>query len=234
MTTPDPITTRTVGTRGRRDLLALAATVVALAAWNLGRRAYVPSDAHLPANAAMAAVFAALGVAGGLGWDGFGLRRDRVWRGLAYGGVVFGVVLLGLSIISAVPATSGALADDRVHVTLPQMAFEVLVAIPFGTVLLEELAFRGTLLGLLRGRLATVPAVAVCSILFGLWHLNGVLVDDAGNLAAAAAVGTVVATTIAGVGFAWLRIRSDSLIAPMVAHVATNSLTFAVAWAVAR
>jgi membrane protease YdiL (CAAX protease family) len=220
--------------RGARDLLALAATVIVLAAWNLGRRAYVPGDAHLPANAAMAAVFGAIGVAGGLGWDGLGLRRDRIGRGLAYGGVVFGVVLVGLSIIGAVPATSGALADDRVHVTLPRMAFEVLIAIPFGTVVLEELAFRGSLLGLLRGRLATVPAVAICSILFGLWHLNGVLIDDAGNLAVAAAAGTVVATTIAGVGFAWLRIRSDSLVAPMLAHVATNSLTFAVAWAVAR
>jgi len=234
MPAPDAAAPTGTRSRGSRDLVALGATIVVLLSWNLGRRAYVPGDAHLPANLAMAAVFGAIGVAGGLGWDGFGLRRDRLLRGLAYGGVVFGAVLVGLSVIGAIPATSGALADDRVHVSLPRMAFEVLIAIPFGTVVLEELAFRGTLLGLLRGRLATVPAVAACSILFGLWHLNGVLYDDAGNLAAAAALGTVVATTIAGVGFAWLRIRSDSLIAPMVAHVATNSLTFAVAWTYAR
>lgn len=232
--TPDPAPAGTPERRSSRDLVALGAAVVMLAAWNLGRRAYVPADAHLPANAAMAALFGAVGAAGGLSWDGFGLRRDRALRGLAYGGVVFGIVLVGLSIIGAVPATSEALADDRVHVTLPRMAFEVLIAIPFGTVILEELAFRGTLLGLLRGRLSTISAVAVCSILFGLWHLNSVLYDDAGNLAVVTAAGTVVATTIAGVGFAWLRIRSDSLVAPIVAHTATNSLTFAIAWAVAR
>ena len=43
--------------------------------------------------------------------------------------------------------------------------------------------------------------------------------------------GTFVVTTIAGVGFLWLRTRSGSVVAPMLAHLATNSLTFAVAWA---
>jgi membrane protease YdiL (CAAX protease family) len=41
---------------------------------------------------------------------------------------------------------------------------------------------------------------------------------------------TVVVTTAAGVGLAWLRVRSDSLLAPMLAHLATNSVTFALAW----
>ena len=35
---------------------------------------------------------------------------------------------------------------------------------------------------------------------------------------------------LAGLGFAWLRVRSDSLVAPMLAHWATNSLAFVVAW----
>lgn len=46
--------------------------------------------------------------------------------------------------------------------------FEVFIAIPFGTVLLEELAFRGTLLGLLRGRATVVPAVAISAVVLGL------------------------------------------------------------------
>jgi membrane protease YdiL (CAAX protease family) len=219
---------------GRRDLVALGATIVVLVAWNLGRRAYVPDRAHLPANFAMAFVFGALGVAGGLDWSGFGLRRDRILRGLAYGGVVFAVVLAGLVLAGALSATSDLLADDRVHVGTGSMLFEVLVAIPFGTVVLEELAFRGTLLGLLRRRLPTVPAVAVSAVLFGFWHLNGVIRASGGGIAVGAAVGTVAATTVAGIGFAWLRVRSDSLVAPIVAHIATNSLTFAVAWAYAR
>jgi uncharacterized protein len=230
--TPSPPTVN--GSRSRRDLYALTATVVVLAVWNVGRRAYVPEPAHLPANLAMAFVFGAIGVAGGLGLDGFGLRRDRMLRGLAYGGAVFAVVLAVLALAGAIPATAGLLEDDRVQVSAARMVFEVLVAIPFGTVVLEELAFRGTLLGLLRERLTVVGAVAVSAVLFGLWHVNGVVRATDGGLAIGAASGTVAATTVAGVGFAWLRIRSDSLVAPIVAHVATNSLAFAVAWAYAR
>jgi len=39
---------------------------------------------------------------------------------------------------------------------------------------------------------------------------------------------------LVGIGFAWLRVRSDSLIAPMLAHLATNSLTYAAAWLVSQ
>ena len=41
-----------------------------------------------------------------------------------------------------------------------------------------------------------------------------------------------VATTVAGVGFAWRRIRSGSLVAPIMAHVATNSVSLVAAWMV--
>ncbi len=69
------------------------------------------------------------------------------------------------------------------------------------------------------------------SVLFGLWHVNGVLHNGSGGIAVGAVIGTVLATTVAGVGFGWLRVRSDSQLAPVLAHVATNSVTFAVAWA---
>jgi CAAX protease family protein len=37
-------------------------------------------------------------------------------------------------------------------------------------------------------------------------------------------------TACAGMVFCWLRLRSGSLIAPILAHVATNGLALAVAW----
>ena len=59
--------------------------------------------------------------------------------------VVFGVVL---STIGAIPATDAALADDRVHVTVPRVAFEVLIAIPFGMVVRRPVRSRsGTRVG---------------------------------------------------------------------------------------
>jgi len=82
-------------------------------------------------------------------------------------------------------------------------------------------------------------------VLFGLWHVapaiasaddNAALADVAsasGGLAATV-VATVVTTTVAGFALCWLRLRSRSLLAPALAHVATNSVAFAVAWAVAR
>ena len=38
--------------------------------------------------------------------------------------------------------------------------------------------------------------------------------------------GTVSLTTAAGLAFVWLRLRSNSLVAPALAHVATNSLAY--------
>jgi membrane protease YdiL (CAAX protease family) len=35
-------------------------------------------------------------------------------------------------------------------------------------------------------------------------------------------------------GFAWLRLRSRSLVAPVLAHIATNGVALVVAWFVLR
>ena len=43
-------------------------------------------------------------------------------------------------------------------------------------------------------------------------------------------LGAVAATFAAGLAFAWLRLRSRSLLAPVLAHAATNGLGLAVAW----
>ena len=131
---------------------------------------------------------------------------------------------------TATTSAARAFQDDRVEVGLGKMLFEVLVEIPLATVMFEEVAFRGVLLGLLRKRLPTWPAVVVSAVLFGLWHVDGVVRGHDGPGLAAAVAGTLAATTLAGLGFAWLRVRSDSLVAPVLAHWATNSLAFVVAW----
>ena len=47
---------------------------------------------------------------------------------------------------------------------------------------------------------------------------------DAVTASTAAVVAT---TTAAGAGFAWLRLRADSVIAPVIAHAALNMVAFA-------
>jgi membrane protease YdiL (CAAX protease family) len=136
-----------------------------------------------------------------------------------------------------VPFTSGYFDDERTRVSFPEMLLRVVVAIPVATVLVEELVFRGVILGLLRRRHQVIGAAVWSAVLFGLWHLfpvwwsyDHVATFDLGRLGAVA--GTFAATFAAGLGFAWLRVRADHLVAPMLVHVATNSVPFAVAWAV--
>jgi membrane protease YdiL (CAAX protease family) len=88
-------------------------------------------------------------------------------------------------------------------------------------------------------------ATWVTAFLFGLWHIEPTLqlmpdnravgmasTQVAGQVGLAA--GAVVLTFLAGLGFAWLRLRSRSLVASVLAHVATNGLALVAAWSVAH
>ena len=84
----------------------------------------------------------------------------------------------------------------------------------------------------------------VSSLLFSTWHIaptlstaggNAELSDAASSLAGRSALvaGAMSTTFVAGLVFAWLRLRSRSLLAPVIAHLATNGVAFSVAWFVA-
>jgi uncharacterized protein len=45
---------------------------------------------------------------------------------------------------------------------------------------------------------------------------------------------SVLVTTVAGVGFSWLRFRSKSVVAPILVHAALNGSAFVAARLVAR
>ena len=84
-------------------------------------------------------------------------------------------------------------------------------------------------------------ASLVTSVLFGLWHIAptlGTMSDNHEFRGAAASVagqvllvlGAIAVTFAAGLAFCWLRLKSRSLIAPVMAHAATNGLALTVAW----
>lgn len=213
---------------------AVVASVGVLALANVARSTIVASRWHLAFNLATGAVTVVVGLVAGLGAAGLGLRRDRAEAGARLGGVAFGAI----AGVVAVGGLLGVVTDDRADVAAAAMAVRVLIVIPLGTVLVEELAFRGVLHGLLARVTTTTPAVVVGAVLFGLWHVlpawRGGGVEAAADLGRGlTALGTFAATTAAGLGLGWLRVRSDSLVAPVLAHLATNSVTFAVAWAAA-
>lgn len=211
---------------------ALVLLVGGLAVANVARSAVVPGGWHLVFNLGIGLFTVLVAVAAGLDAAELGLSPTTVGAGLRWGGAataVVTVVVVGLGV-------AGALTDDRADVSLGSMLVRALVVIPLGTVLVEELAFRGVLHALLTRVGGAGWAWVGGAVLFGLWHVfpawrgGGVETDlaEVGRLATTA--GTLAATTAAGVAFVWLRVRSDSLAAPVLAHLATNSVTFAVAW----
>ncbi|RFU21697.1 CPBP family intramembrane metalloprotease [Geodermatophilus marinus] len=169
--------------------------------------------------------------AAGLSRAELGLDPRRVGAGLRWGGAFAAVVVAGCAAGVAVPATRPLFADARVAgAGAAELAHDVLVRIPLGTVLWEETAFRGVLLAVLARLLAPRTAVVASALLFGVWHVrptaSAVAANDlAGGAAAQAllvALGCLV-TVGAGLLFAWLRVRSGSLLAPVLLHLATNT-----------
>jgi uncharacterized protein len=172
----------------------------------------------------------------GLSAAALGLRRRDVSAGLLYGGVSFAAVLVVLVIAAVLPATNGSLHDSRADISGAHIVYEVVVTIFLGTVIPEELAFRGVLLGSGLQLWGRWRAVLITSVLFGLWHITATLHTRSDNQTAQHApvaivvFGAVLVTGAAGVIFCWLRLRSKSLIAPVLAHFATNGLALVVAW----
>jgi membrane protease YdiL (CAAX protease family) len=166
----------------------------------------------------------------GLSWDELGLAREHVGTGLRLGGIAAGIVAAVLALLVIVPGTRSSFeSSDIAHASTTRQVLMVLVIIPVGTAIFEETIFRGVLLGVLLRAWTRRTAVVVSSVLFGFWHLVPALSDASGQSGAATigvVVGTIAVTTVAGVVLAWLRLRSGSLAAPVLAHIATNSLTY--------
>jgi uncharacterized protein len=170
-----------------------------------------------------------------------GLGRTDVPAGLRYGAGAFGVVLLVLVAAAVIPVTNGLLHDSRADIGGARLLYQLGVSIVLLTAIPEEFAFRGVLLGSALRLWGPRRASLITSALFGLWHIAPTLHTMSGNRAAAVAsasaggqallvLGSIAVTFIAGLVFCWLRLRSRSLIAPVMAHVATDGVALAVAW----
>lgn len=213
----------------------------AIAAVHVLDHTVVPRRFHLgthlgSAAAALGAARASGTSAGDLGLapgtHGAGLRL-----GLASGAVVTAVVGAG----SLLPATRPLFLDARVLDVAPgEVARRSLLEIPFGTAVYEEVVFRGVLLAFALRHLRPVPATLATSALFGLWHVLPALRDrhhhpSTRHRHPAVVVTAAVANTAAvGVVLSWQRLRTGSLVAPVLTHTATNAVTYLVAAAVGR
>jgi membrane protease YdiL (CAAX protease family) len=148
-------------------------------------------------------------------------------------------------VTAVIPATNRFFHDSRAEIGGGRLLYELTVSIVLVTVIPEEFAFRGVLLGSAVRLWGRWRASSVSSALFGLWHIAPTLHTMSDNRVTSGASGTAgeqvllilgaIATTfVAGLVFAWLRLRSQSLIAPILAHAATNGLTLGIAWIILR
>ena len=182
----------------------------------------------------------------GLSWQELGLGPGTWRRGLIWASCAIGAVAVVYAVGAALPLTRDAFRDSRYHLDWQHALLTAFVLIPLGTVLFEEVAFRGVLWGLLRRARGTATATIVSSALFGLWHVLPSLHLSADNQAigstvgqgtsgqALSVLGTVLFTGLSGVVFCELRRRSGSLLASAGLHWATNALgvlTAAAIWA---
>jgi membrane protease YdiL (CAAX protease family) len=208
--------------------------VAVLALHNIAAHRVLPAPADAALNLVTAAGLTGYAGRAGCSRADLGIRAEDVSSGLRTGlgaaAVAAGAVTLG----AALPATRGFFADRRVSdVGRAEAAYHVALRIPIATALGEELLFRGVLLALFRQRRSPAAAVLWTSLVFGAWHVLPTIDHYQGNPASAlitesgkgqrlAVLATMLPTTGAGGVFAWLRLRSHSVLAPALAHAAVN------------
>jgi len=228
---------------GRCFLLAVAV----LAVFNVARGTGLLGPARydwVPVSLLVAALVLIAWSTGATRAD-LGLDPADMPAGVRYGAGAAGIILLVLIMAAVIPAANGFLHDSRAQISGGRLLYELAVPILLLTAVPEEFAFRGVLLGSALRMWGPWRASLITSALFGLWHVAPTLHTMSDNAAVAGAsaslagqvlvvLGSVAVTFLAGLVFCWLRLRSGSLIAPLMAHVATNGLALTVAWLIAH
>jgi membrane protease YdiL (CAAX protease family) len=201
---------------------------------NIAVHRVLPAPADAALNLATAFGLTAFAARTGCSRADLGISAEDLRSGLHVGLCAAAVATGGVAVAAALPVTRGFFDDRRViDVGRAEAVYHLTLRIPLATALAEELLFRGALLALLRRRRSPVVAVVWTSLLFGAWHVLPTLDHYQGNPASAlvadvsrgrrlAVLTTMLSTTGAGGAFAWLRLRSNSVLAPVLAHAAVN------------
>lgn len=204
----------------------------------LNHSPYIAQKWYVPTGIVGSVLIVWIGYRAGVTLSDIGLAPSSLPKGLLWAGGCIGAVTSVYVIGGSFTFTRRFLADDRAVLGPRTLLYKVLVNVPLGTVLFEELAFRGVGLALLMQAFPTWEAVLYSSILFGFWHILPSLIMHDANAAVGDLLGqgiwgriqsvvlTVLGTAVAGVVFCVLRLYSGSLLTPMALHWAINGLGF--------
>jgi uncharacterized protein len=213
---------------------------VGLVGWSLVGNLLVGDALYVTRNLVFTVLLLVAARRAGATWATLGLDAAHWRSGVRWGAAAVLVVAVAIAIGAALADQIGGLevllTDDRADLPPLELLWHGTWRIPVGTAVFEEIAFRAVLLGLLLQVTSTGWAMIASSVAFGLWHVAPTVVALRINEVAPASqeglgaiAGAVLVTTVAGVLFCLLRVASGSLLAPVLAHWATNSLGLAAA-----
>ncbi len=153
------------------------------------------------------------------GWRGLdlacpgGLRwRDLGAVGLAYLVLFAAILPLGILVRFVVPGLNAELVGNPGQLVLMLLGIFFAVAVP------EEILFRGWIQNLLLTRLKVLPGVLVTAVIFGLSHLDNVVVNSARTFAMPDWWYALFAT-IAGILYGTIYQKRRSLFAAALLHM---------------
>jgi membrane protease YdiL (CAAX protease family) len=187
--------------------------------------------AYVPLNLAFSVVITVVAAAAlSLSRAELGLRGD-------IGGAAFSLIAVALFVVVAFAVARSRhahrIADRRVAgLRGHELAYYVLVRIPVGTAVAEEILFRSALFAVWRDAgISSLGAALSASLAFGLWHVSPTILgirmndpDASDQKLWAAVVGAVVLTTVVGLALTWVRLRTGGVLAPIVLHGGINSV----------
>lgn len=156
-------------------------------------------------------------------------------KAIIWSATVFGLIFVFLA--AAYLLAPDTLMDRRFNQSLAATVVSMFVILPLTTVLLEEFAFRGVLLGYLLQSSSRTRALLVSSVLFGLWHVvsssyvqidSFLFIKHPPQLIVSLVI--VFVTGAASWVFSMLRLKTGSILVPIVAHWSLNGLGMFFAW----
>jgi len=201
----------------------------------IGSTAILPGGSwqFVLAGAALVAVSILAARAIGLDAAALGLRRAGALRGAlvgAFAGAFIATTAVAI-MRGVVPALIGqpVIYEPLSRVAAGDLYTHIAFFLPFGAVIPEEIAFRGTLLGGLLARYGVRAAVTASAIAFALWHGTVAFFTVMNTtmpvvLIIPAIAGAFVVLFVGGVTMASLRLTTGSLLTSIAAHWAFNAI----------
>jgi membrane protease YdiL (CAAX protease family) len=190
-----------------------------------------PADSAL--NLASAGALTAFALRIGCTPAELGLDRADLGQGLRIGTVGTALCSAAVGIAAAVPPTRSFFLDARLKgMSRKETVYQATLRIPVATAVAEEIIFRSVLHALFAREHSLRTTLTWTSLLFGLWHILPTLDTFEGNPVSnlvdnrssrlMAALSTTGTTALAGLFFSYLRLRSRSVAAAVLAHAAIN------------